>query len=106
VVGLAGASYGVILARQGAPSRMAGKLPLLGKADPVQRRLDWRAGCRVWGRWVLRHYSGRRLVLLVDATKLGERLSVLVVGLAYGGVVSRWRSGATCPGSGRWVRSS
>jgi hypothetical protein len=93
-VGLAVYSYGVILARQCAPSRVAEKLPLLGKADTVQRRLerwlhngrlDWQACCQAWARWVLGHYSGRRWVLLVDETKLGERLSVLVVGFAYRG---------------------
>jgi hypothetical protein len=73
---------------------VAEKLPLLGKADTVQRRLerwlhngrlDWQACYQAWARWVLGHYSGRRLVLLVAETKLGERLSVLVVGLAYRG---------------------
>lgn len=94
VLGLALYSYGVVLARQCAPSRVAEKLPLVGKADTVQRRLerwlsnqriDWQTCCRAWSRWVLSHYSGQRLILLVDETKLGDRLSVMVVGVAYRG---------------------
>ncbi len=94
VLGLAIYSYGVILARQCSPSRVAEKLPLVGKADSVQRRLerwldneriDWQAGCRLWSRWVLSHYGGQRLILLVDETKRGDRLSAMVVGLAYRG---------------------
>lgn len=93
-VGLALYSYGVVLARQCAPSRVAEKLPLVGKADTVQRRLerfldneriDWQVCCQAWVRWVLSQYSGERLILLVDETKLGNHLSVMVVGLAYRG---------------------
>jgi hypothetical protein len=87
-------SYGVILARHCAPSRVAEKLPLIGKADTVQRRLErfvanprlnWQKCCQAWARWVLGHYEGKRLILLVDETKLGEHLSAMVVGLAYRG---------------------
>lgn len=94
VLGLALYSYGVILARQCAPSRVAEKLCWVGKADSVQRRLerwlhnprlDWQAGCRVWAGWVLRSYRGTQVILLVDETRLGNKLSAMVVGLAYGG---------------------
>lgn len=93
-LGLALYSYGVVLARQCAPSRVAEKLPLIGKADTVQRRLerwldnqriDWQTCCRAWSRWVLSHYSGQRLIVLVDETKLSDRLSAMVVGVAYRG---------------------
>jgi hypothetical protein len=93
-MGLALYSYGVVLARQCAPSRVAEKLPLVGKADTVQRRLerwlaneriDWQRACQAWSRWVLSHYTGARLILLVDETKLGGHLSAMVVGLAYRG---------------------
>lgn len=93
-LGLALYSYGVIQARQCAPSRVAEKLALVGKADTVQRRLerwldndrlDWQTCCQAWSRWVLGHYSGQRLILLVDETKLGDHLSAMVVGLAYRG---------------------
>ena len=94
VLGLALYSYGVVLARQCAPSRVAEKLPLVGKADTVQRRLerfldneriDWQQCCQAWAKWVLSHYSGERVILLVDETKLANHLSVMVVGLAYRG---------------------
>lgn len=94
VLGLALYSYGVVLARQCAPSRVAEKLPLVGKADSVQRRLerwlaneriDWQRCCGAWSRWVLSHYRGERLILLVDETKLGTQLSAMVVGVAYRG---------------------
>jgi hypothetical protein len=73
---------------------VAEKLALVGKADTVQRRLerflhneriDWQRCCQAWSRWVLGHYSGQRLILLVDETRLGHHLSVMVVGLAYRG---------------------
>lgn len=92
VLGLALYSYGVVLARQCAPSRVAEKLQAVGKADTVQRRLerwldneriDWQQCCQAWGRWVLSSYGGQRLILLVDETKLGHHLSAMVVGLAY-----------------------
>jgi hypothetical protein len=92
--GLALYSYGVVVARQCAPSRVAEHLPLVGKADTVQRRLerfldneriDWARCCQAWARWVLGRYRGERLILLVDETKLGGHLSVMVVGLAYRG---------------------
>lgn len=93
-LGLALYSYGVVLARHCAPSRVAEKLSLMGKADTVQRRLerfldnpriDWQRCCQAWSKWVLSHYSGQRLILLVDETKLANHLSVMVVGLAYRG---------------------
>jgi hypothetical protein len=93
-LGLALYSYGVILARHSAPSRVAERLVWVGKASTVQRRLErwlanerigWGACCRVWSAFVLRHYVGERLLLLVDETKLGKHLSVMVVGLAYRG---------------------
>ncbi len=94
VIGLALYSYGVVLARQSAPSKVAEKLVLAGKANTVQRRLErllanerlpWGRCWRVWSAFVLRHYVGDQIILLVDETKLGKHLSVMVVGLAYRG---------------------
>jgi len=87
-------SYGVVLSRQSAPSRVAEKLSGVGKADSVQRRLegwlankriDWQGCCRIWAGWVLGCWEGEVLYLLVDETKLGQHLSAMVVGLAYRG---------------------
>lgn len=85
-------SLGMVLARQNAPSKVSEKLGVMGKADTVQRRLerfidnarvDWQGCCVAWSGWVLQHYSGGRVILLVDETKLGEHLSLMMVGLAY-----------------------
>jgi hypothetical protein len=85
-------SLGRGLARQSAPSKVAEKLGVLGKPDTVQRRLErfvdngrinWQSGCVAWSRWVIGRYTGERLILLVDETKLGQHLSVRGVGLAY-----------------------
>ena len=91
-LGLAMYSLGMVLARQSAPSEVAEKLGVLGKADSVQRRLErfvdnarinWQSGGVAWSRWVLSHYVGERVILLVDETKLGQHLGVMMVGLAY-----------------------
>ncbi len=91
-LGLAMYSLGMGLARQSAPSKVAEKLGMLGKPDSVQRRLerlvdnvriDWQACGVAWSRWVLSRVNGGRLILLVDETKLGQQLSVMLVGLAY-----------------------
>jgi len=87
-------SLGMVLARHSAPSRVAEKCGVLGKADSLQRRLErflnngaicWWTCCRHWARWVLQRYSGERLILLVDETKLGQHLNAMVLGLAYRG---------------------
>jgi hypothetical protein len=85
-------SLGMVLARQSAPSKVAEKLGVMGKPDTVQRRLErfvdnvrlnWQSCCVAWSRWVLSRYSGSQLIVLVDETKLGQHLSVMMVGLAY-----------------------
>jgi len=94
MTGLALYSYGVVLVKQCAPSKVAEGLGAVGKISSVQRRLerwlsnerlDWKQCCRMWSRYVLRQYVGEQVILLVDETKLGDRLSVMVVGLAYRG---------------------
>ncbi len=83
-ISLALYSYGVVVTRGSAPSRVAEKLSRVGKADSVQRRLerwlaneriDWQACCRVWTSWVMACWQGEQLFLLVDETKLGQPLS-------------------------------
>jgi len=85
-------SIGVVLARHCAPSRVAEKLGMVGKADSVQRRLerflhnpriDWQRCCQEWSRWVLSCFGKKEIILLVDETKLQDRLSIMVVGLSY-----------------------
>lgn len=94
MVGLALYSYGVVMARQCSPNKVAEKLGMMGKVRSMKRRLerwlgnerlDWQSCCRTWSRFVLSQYVGERLILLVDETKLGQHLNVMVVGLAYRG---------------------
>jgi len=85
-------SLGMVLARQSAPSKVSEKWGVMGKPDSVQRRLErfidnvrinWQSCCVAWSGWVLSRYGGKRVILLVDETKLGQHLSVMMVGLAY-----------------------
>jgi hypothetical protein len=94
MVGLALYSYGIVQAEHCAAGRVAEKLVKLGKVSSIQKRLErwlhnerisWSSCCRVWSAFVMRQYVGERLILLVDETKLGHHLSVMVVGLAYRG---------------------
>jgi hypothetical protein len=79
----------VVLARQCAPSKVAEYLCAMGTTSSLERwqdnrRIDWTKCWRVWSRFVLRRYVGERVILLVDETKLGHFLSI-IVGLAYRG---------------------
>ena len=94
MLGLALYSYGVVLARDCRPSKVAEKLGQVSKVKSMERRLErflanermnWSVCCRAWSRFVLRQYVGELLILLVDETKLGQHLSIMVVGLAYRG---------------------
>lgn len=85
-------SLGVAKTRQNAVSKVSEGLWDVGKADSVERRLqrflgnprlEAKACCQMWTRWVLRAWVSDRLDMLVDETKLGDWLSVMVIGLAY-----------------------
>jgi hypothetical protein len=87
-------SLGIVSARHYAPSRVSEKLRCAGKPTTVQRRLerylankriDIGGCCAAWAKWVLRSWQGEQIILLVDETKLGKHLSVMVVGVAYHG---------------------
>lgn len=91
-LGLALFSVGVVLAERCTLSKVAEKLLMMGKADSVERRLqrwlsnvrlDMTVCCRWWIRWVVCCLDEGRLTLLVDETKLGDHLGVMLVGLAY-----------------------
>src|SRR2546423_1745515 len=71
-------SLGIVVARHYAPSRVSEKLKCAGKPMSVQRRLErFLDNQRIeigvcyegWARWVLNHWQGQRIVLLVDETK-------------------------------------
>jgi hypothetical protein len=91
-VGLALFSYGMVQARQCQAGQVAEALGEIGKADPVERRWQrWLANRRIgvtvsgqwWVRRVSRQFEGERLNLLVDETKLGDRIGVMLVSVAF-----------------------
>ncbi len=89
---LAALSAGIVEARCCWLSVVAERLGVLGKADSMERRLqrfvsnrrvEVKACCTAWTRWVMNTWQGDRVILLVDETKLGNHLSMMMVGLAY-----------------------
>lgn len=92
-IGLAMVSLGVVTSERSTVSKVAERLGWIGKADSIERRIQrWlsnsrvvvAACCRGWAKWVLSSVTeGAPIILLVDLTKLGERLDVLMIGLAY-----------------------
>lgn len=90
--GLALFSYGVMKGRHSSQSRIAEELGAWGSAETVKKRLKrWlgNAGIEMeqvsgeWVAWVWSVYGGERAILLVDETKLSDRLGVMMVSLAY-----------------------
>ncbi len=91
-LGLAMLSYGIITARRAQASLIAEELPMFGTASAVERRIqrwianpriDVKAICTQWVRWVLTGYQGKHIYLLVDETKLADRIGCMVIALAY-----------------------
>jgi hypothetical protein len=92
VKGLALFSLGVIWSERSTLTKVAEKLGRFGHADSLERqfqrwisnpRIDMTVCWRGWIRWVVKAFDHERLVLLVDETKLGEHLSIMMVGVAY-----------------------
>lgn len=50
-----------------------------------RQEVDVRACFVCLARWVLAHWSGRRVALALDATSLGDRLTILAVSIVYKG---------------------
>src|SRR5574342_187453 len=93
-------SYGVMVVGRCHILAVAEGLVLAGQAESVKKRLKrWldneriavEACCAAWVRWVSAQVSD--VVLLVDETKLGKHLRVMMVGLAYHGrcIPLAWR---------------
>lgn len=85
-------SVGVILSERTSIQDVSKWLWTLGSRASVEKRLKrflsnsglaWSELQVEWVRWVLRFFEVSELVLLVDETKLGKYLSVMMVGLAY-----------------------
>lgn len=92
-LGLAIFSIGIVLSERSTVSKIAEKMWMMGRADSLERRLQrWLANsrivvetcCRMWSKWVMSSLiDSQRIILLVDLTKLGEWMDIIVVGLAY-----------------------
>lgn len=87
-------SYGVVQARCCRASIVAEELGAIGKASSVERRLRrWlsnksinvQISCGWWIRWVLGQLDGGRPMVLIDESKLGARMGVMMVSLGYEG---------------------
>jgi hypothetical protein len=92
VTGLAIFSMGVVLSERSTLTKIAEGLPMLGKPDSLERRLQrWISNPRInitvcfrwWIRWVWSCFDEHRAILLVDETHLGSHLSIMMVGVAY-----------------------
>jgi len=102
-VGLAFFSYGIVMARHCQLNRVAEEMGAWGRADSLKRRMQrWLSNGRIdvsqcgywWVKWVWKHTELPRPILLVDETKLGEWIGVLMVSLAFEGraIPLMWRA--------------
>lgn len=90
--GLALFSLGVALAENCRVSKVAEALAFQSLIPNMERRLrrwlanskiDVQGCCRCWIAWVWRSVDMPRAILLVDETKLSDRLGIMMVSLAY-----------------------
>jgi hypothetical protein len=107
-------SIGVVLSERSTLTKIAEKLWMFGQADSIERRLQrWIANgrivieacCRMWSKWVISSVIDKqRIILLVDLTKLSDRIDILTVGLAYRGrcIPLAWHC---LPGNQPWPQS-
>jgi hypothetical protein len=95
-------SYGVIEAESSQQMKIARKVVCgeqTASAEKRLRRFIANEGLELsrffveWTTWMLRCLEGQRVVLLVDETKLADRLALMVVGLAFEGrcIPLAWR---------------
>jgi hypothetical protein len=100
--GLALVVLGILAQEHCHLSQLAEHLPSWGAFNTVKQRLKrWVQNprlkvttvCEEWVSWVWSSWRSRRPVLLVDETKLGERVGVMMVSLAYAGraIPLAWR---------------
>jgi hypothetical protein len=91
-IGLAMLSFGIVLLRGCSLSQVAEELSGIGKISSLEKRLkrwvsnpriDVMICCEAWMGWVWRQYDAQRPILLVDETKLGDRIGVMMVSLAF-----------------------
>lgn len=92
--GLAVACAGLSVEKHCGLSRIAEGIPEMGSVNTVRQRLKRWLGdatlgvmevCHEWIGWVWSRWEMQRALLLVDETKLNDRLGVMMVSLAYAG---------------------
>ena len=85
-------SFGVVVSRSSQRSKIAEELAQLGKIPTVEKRLRrWLSNPRIavdiccyhWITWVWSCCDLPRMILLVDETKLGNRMGIMMISLAY-----------------------
>ncbi|MCI0713636.1 MAG: hypothetical protein L0154_25995, partial [Chloroflexi bacterium] len=90
--GLAMFCYGIIQGRHSQLRWIAEELGKFGTVETVLRRLNrWLSNerldveqtCAEWVAWVWSRCEAQRAILLVDETKISDRIGVLMVSLAY-----------------------
>lgn len=93
-IGLAIYSYGVVLAGHCQGSKVAEALGSFGRLTNLERRfrrwlnnrqIDLEACFQVWSFWVWKSLDVPRATLLVDETKIADRIAVMMVSVAYEG---------------------
>lgn len=95
-------SYGVVLSESSQQMPIARKVACGEQVASAERRLrrfianealEVRECFVEWTRWIVRCLETEQVVLLVDETKLNDRLGVMVVGLAFEGrcIPLAWR---------------
>lgn len=87
-------SYGVILAESCQQGQIARQVSCAEQVESTTRRfrrfldnqaLDLKAFFGEWSRWVVQALGEDRITLLVDETKLHDRIGVMMVGVAWQG---------------------
>jgi hypothetical protein len=91
-IGLALYVYGVVISEKCQASKISENLAVLGQIPSIERRLRrWLSNVAIemvvcqemWVKWVVKNLDIPRLVLLVDETKLADRLGIMMVSVAY-----------------------
>lgn len=91
-IGLALISYGIVLSQSSQASKISEALGFVGRLSTVEKRLkrwlknsriDVEACCQHFIVWLWSSCELMRPILLVDETKLGNRIGIMVVALAF-----------------------
>lgn len=95
-------SYGVVLSESSQQMTIARKVACGEQVASAERRLRrfidneglrMTAFFREWTRWIVSRLESEKVILLVDETKLNDRLGIMVVGVAFEGrcIPLAWR---------------